>query len=101
MAPDIASLFSLISPVFHFLPSLFSLCLSLPLGESLPRCGDAQSPATVRKQPEDCTESDALPYAGRCCGAALHRPRCRQAQDCASCGQGGAQGHGAIWAATG
>lgn len=73
---------------------------SSPAGEPLPRCGDAQSPAAVREQPELSADAVPFPRAGRGVGAALHRPRCRQAQDGATCGEGGTQGHGALWALT-
>lgn len=77
------------------------LCLFLPLGESLPCCSDAQSPATIRKWPKHCKHSETFPFTGRCCSAAIHGSRCCKAQDCTTCGQVRAQGDGAIWAPTG
>lgn len=75
--------------------------LLLPVGKPLPICGNAQSHTAFRKWPEQHTESQTLSLPGWSHGAALHRPRCRQAQDCTAFGEGRTKGNGAFWTPTG
>lgn len=70
-------------------------------GEPVPGRDHAQSHAAIGERPEPCAEPEDIPRAGRGCRATLHRPRHRKVEDGAPSGQGGAQGHGALWAPTG